>query len=92
MRYPCIDHGRPRVRQQDRRRIIFYYGHGFEVLIEYRSGGSAFGRKPKFKLRHCPRGDDRGVKVRIYLDGTQLADREQAKIFPGPFQDARRRD
>ena len=53
MRYPCIDHGRPRVPQQDRRRIIFYYGHGFEVLIEYRSGGSDFDRKPKFKLRHC---------------------------------------
>jgi hypothetical protein len=29
MRYPCIDHGRPRARQQDRRRIIFYYGQGF---------------------------------------------------------------
>ena len=24
---------------------------------------------------------DRGVKVRIYLDGAQLADREQAKVF-----------
>src|ERR1700730_7431457 len=32
MRYPCIDHGRPRFRQQDRRRIIFYYGQGFERL------------------------------------------------------------
>jgi hypothetical protein len=27
------------------------------------------------------RNIDRGVKVRIYLDGTQLADREQAKVF-----------
>jgi phosphatidylserine/phosphatidylglycerophosphate/cardiolipin synthase-like enzyme len=32
-------------------------------------------------LQALTRAADRGVKVRIYLDGTQLAEREPAKAF-----------
>jgi phosphatidylserine/phosphatidylglycerophosphate/cardiolipin synthase-like enzyme len=32
-------------------------------------------------LQALTRAADRGVKVRIYLDGTQLAEREPAKVF-----------
>ena len=32
-------------------------------------------------LQALTRAADRGVAIRIYLDGTQLADREQAKVF-----------
>ena len=32
-------------------------------------------------IQALTRAADRGVKVRIYLDGTQLADREPAKVF-----------
>jgi phosphatidylserine/phosphatidylglycerophosphate/cardiolipin synthase-like enzyme len=32
-------------------------------------------------MQALTRAADRGVKVRIYLDGTQLADREPAKVF-----------
>jgi hypothetical protein len=32
-------------------------------------------------MQALTRAADRGVKVRIYLDGTQLAEREPAKVF-----------
>jgi phosphatidylserine/phosphatidylglycerophosphate/cardiolipin synthase-like enzyme len=32
-------------------------------------------------IQALTRAADRGVKVRIYLDGTQLAEREPAKVF-----------
>ena len=32
-------------------------------------------------IQALTRAADRGIKVRIYLDGTQLADREPAKVF-----------
>jgi phosphatidylserine/phosphatidylglycerophosphate/cardiolipin synthase-like enzyme len=32
-------------------------------------------------MRALTRAADRGVKVRIYLDGTQFAEREPAKVF-----------
>src|ERR1700755_3627798 len=32
-------------------------------------------------MQALERAADRGVKVRIYLDGTQLAEREPAKVF-----------
>jgi|SRR5580704_1650866 len=32
-------------------------------------------------MQALTRAADRGVKVRIYLDGTQLADREPPKVF-----------
>jgi phosphatidylserine/phosphatidylglycerophosphate/cardiolipin synthase-like enzyme len=32
-------------------------------------------------MQALTRAADRGVKVRIYLDGTQLAEREPAKLF-----------
>jgi phosphatidylserine/phosphatidylglycerophosphate/cardiolipin synthase-like enzyme len=32
-------------------------------------------------IQALTRAADRGVKLRIYLDGTQLADREPAKVF-----------
>jgi phosphatidylserine/phosphatidylglycerophosphate/cardiolipin synthase-like enzyme len=32
-------------------------------------------------IQALTRAADRGVKVRIYLDGTQLAEREPAKAF-----------
>ena len=33
------------------------------------------------RLQALTRAADRGVKVRIYLDGTKLAEREPAKVF-----------
>jgi phosphatidylserine/phosphatidylglycerophosphate/cardiolipin synthase-like enzyme len=32
-------------------------------------------------LQALTRAADRGVQIRIYLDGTQLAEREPAKVF-----------
>jgi phosphatidylserine/phosphatidylglycerophosphate/cardiolipin synthase-like enzyme len=43
-------------------------------------------------MQALTRAADRGVQIRIYLDGTQFAEREPAKVFRGPCRDAGRRD